>query len=205
MSIVEISAPPGDMPPLHVHRVDDEAWVVLDGEVSFFAGSNDPIRVAAGGAALGRKGVAHTYRVESHEPARILAICTPGDFAAFVIAASQPVDRAELPPPPPGPPTEAEVTAVTALAAEHGIELLGLPGALPGDAACSLTHLRGRALRQRRLRPGHPTTRRGMHRASVLLHRHTGPGVQGLWTRIFERPAMPRTTPRFIRSERRRD
>ena len=56
------------------------------------------------------------------------------DFAAFVIAASQPADRAELPPPPPGPPTEAEVAAVTELAAEHGIDLLGPPGALPGDA-----------------------------------------------------------------------
>ena len=134
MSIVEISAPPGDMPPLHVHRVDDEAWVVLDGEVTFFAGNNEPISVAAGGAAFGPKGVAHTYRVEGDGPARILAICTPGDFAAFVIAASQPAARPELPPPPLAPPTEAEVAAVTALAAEHGIELLGPPGALPGDA-----------------------------------------------------------------------
>jgi hypothetical protein len=41
MSIVEISSPPGDMPPLHVHRTDEEAWVVLEGEVSLFAGSND--------------------------------------------------------------------------------------------------------------------------------------------------------------------
>jgi hypothetical protein len=65
----------------------------------------------------------------------MLAICTSGDFAAFVIAASQPADRAELPPPPPGPPTEAEGAAVAALAAEHGIELLGPPGALPGDVA----------------------------------------------------------------------
>jgi quercetin dioxygenase-like cupin family protein len=134
MSIVEIAAPPGDMPPLHVHRTDDEAWVVLEGEVSFFAGSNEPIRVAAGGVAFGPRGVAHTYRVESDVPARILAVCTPGDFAAFVIAASQPADRAELPPPPPGAPSEAEVAAVTALAAEHGIDLLGPPGALPGDA-----------------------------------------------------------------------
>jgi hypothetical protein len=103
--------------------------------VSFFAGKNEPISVAAGGVAVGLKGVAHTYRVEGDGPARILVICTPGDFAAFVIAASQPAERAELPPPPLGPPpTEAEVAAVTALAAEHGIELLGPPGALPGDA-----------------------------------------------------------------------
>ena len=133
MSIVEITAPPGDMPPLHVHRADDEAWFVLEGEVSFFAGSNEPVRVAAGGAAFGPKEVPHTYRVESDGPARMLAICTPGHFAAFVIEASQPAERPELPPPPSGPPTEAEVAAITALAAEHGIDLLGPPGALPDD------------------------------------------------------------------------
>ena len=134
MSIVEITSPPGDMPPLHVHRTDDEAWVVLESEVSFFAGSSEPVRVAAGGVAFGPKGVPHTYRVESDGSARMLAICTPGDFAAFVIAASEPADRAELPPPPAGPPTEAEGTALAAPASEHGIDLLGPPGALPGDA-----------------------------------------------------------------------
>ena len=63
----------------------------------------------------------------SDGPARMLAICTSGDFAAFVIAASRPAERAELPPPPPGPPTEAEVAAVTALAAEHGIDFSARP------------------------------------------------------------------------------
>jgi mannose-6-phosphate isomerase-like protein (cupin superfamily) len=132
MSIVDISAPPGDMPPLHVHRADDEAWAILEGEVSFFVGSNEPVRVAAGGVAFGPKGVPHTYRVESDGPARMLAICTPGDFGAFVIAASQPAESPELPPPPPGPPSEAELAEITELAREHGIELLGPPGALPG-------------------------------------------------------------------------
>ena len=134
MSIVDISAPPGDMPPLHVHQVDDEAWAVLEGEVSFFVGSNEPVRVAAGGVAFGPSGIPHTYRVESDRPARVLAICTPGDFAAFVIAASRPAERPELPPPPPGPPSEAEVGEITELAREHGIELLGPPGAMPGEA-----------------------------------------------------------------------
>ena len=67
-SIVEISSPPGDMPPLHVHRTDDEAWVVLEGEVSFFAGSNEPIRLAAGGVAFGPKGVAQ--RIASNRMGR---------------------------------------------------------------------------------------------------------------------------------------
>jgi quercetin dioxygenase-like cupin family protein len=130
LSIVELVGPPGDMPPLHRHRTDDEAWYVLEGEMSFHVGTEQPVRLSAGGLAFGPKGVPHTYRVESPTPARWLAVCTPGDFEPFVVAASRPADRAELPPPH-GPPSEDEVAAVTALAARHEIEMLGPPGALP--------------------------------------------------------------------------
>lgn len=133
MSIVGFAGPPGDMPPLHLHRTDDEAWYVLEGEMSFFVGGEQPIRVKAGGLAFGPKGVPHTYRVESGEQACWLAICTPGDFERFVVAASRPAERAELPPMT-EPPSEAEIVAVTVLAAEHGVELLGPPGVLPGRA-----------------------------------------------------------------------
>ena len=134
MSVVEFLTPPGDMPPLHLHNTDDEVWAILEGEVSFFVGNNDPVRVGAGGVAFGPKGVVHTYRVESDEPARMLVTCTPGDFAGFVAEASRPAERPELPPHPPGPPSDEEVAAIGELAAKHGIELLGPPGALPGDA-----------------------------------------------------------------------
>ena len=60
-------------------------------------------------------------------------MCTPGDFERFVLAASHPAERPELPPMH-GPPTEAEVAAFGALAAEHGIDILGPPGALPASA-----------------------------------------------------------------------
>jgi hypothetical protein len=132
MSIVELLGPPGDMPPLHFHRTDDEAWVVLEGEMSFFIGSDEPVSVSAGAVAFGPKGVAHSYRVESGGPARWLAVCAPGEFAEFVVAASRVAERAELPPLP-GPPSEDEVAATGALADAHGIELLGPPGALPGS------------------------------------------------------------------------
>jgi mannose-6-phosphate isomerase-like protein (cupin superfamily) len=130
MSIVELVGPTGDMPPLHLHRTDDEAWYVLEGEMSFFVGDEQPIRVSAGALAYGPKGVPHAYRVESSTPARWLAVCTPGDFERFVVAASHPAELAELPPPH-GPPTQEEIAAVAVLAAEHHIELLGPPGTLP--------------------------------------------------------------------------
>jgi quercetin dioxygenase-like cupin family protein len=130
MSVIELVGPAGDMPPLHLHRTDDEAWYVLEGEMTFFVGSNEPVVVQAGGLAFGPKGVPHTYRVESSGPARWLAVCTPGDFEQFVVAASRPAERAELPPMV-DPPGEEEIAAVTALAADHQIELLGPPGTLP--------------------------------------------------------------------------
>jgi mannose-6-phosphate isomerase-like protein (cupin superfamily) len=130
MSIVELLGPPGDMPPLHLHHTDDEAWYVLEGEMSFYVRGEHPVLVSAGGLAFGPKGVPHTYRVESSRPARWLALCTPGDFEPFVVAASQPAEQAELPTPH-GPPSQEQIATVAALAAQHHIELLGPPGALP--------------------------------------------------------------------------
>jgi mannose-6-phosphate isomerase-like protein (cupin superfamily) len=133
MSVVDFMCPPGDMPPLHVHRNDDEVWAILEGEVSFWVGPNDPVRVPAGGVAFGPKGVPHTYRIEGNQPARMLVTCTPGEFSKFVDAASRPAERPELPPEPEGPPSEEDLAAMGQLAASHGIDLLGPPGALPGD------------------------------------------------------------------------
>jgi quercetin dioxygenase-like cupin family protein len=130
ISVIELAGPPGDMPPLHLHRADDEAWYVLEGEMSYFVGGYEPTRIGAGDIAFGPKGVPHTYRVEGDQDARWLAICTPGDFERFVLAASRPAEGPGLPPHG-DPPSEQEVAAITALAAKHGIELLGPPGALP--------------------------------------------------------------------------
>ena len=101
--------------------------------MSFFVGTDPPVRRAAGSLAFGPKGIPHTYRVESSGPARWLAVCTPGDFTEFVLAASRRAESATLPPPPATPPSEDEVAAITAQAREHGIELLGPPGTLPGE------------------------------------------------------------------------
>src|SRR6516162_3979647 len=50
-SLVEISAAKGSMPPLHVHRRDDETFYVLDGEIRLFVG-DDELLLDAGRAAL---------------------------------------------------------------------------------------------------------------------------------------------------------
>jgi quercetin dioxygenase-like cupin family protein len=117
--LVESSGPRGDMPPLHKHHSDDEAFYVLDGRLTLFAGDR-AIDLPAGACAFAPRGVAHTYRVES-ESARWLVMGSPAGFERFVrdvAEAGSGVGPAEL----------------TEIAGRHGIELLGPPGVLPTES-----------------------------------------------------------------------
>lgn len=125
VGIVEMVGRQGDMPPLHAHHDADEVFYVLEGRLSVFVGG-EHVELSAGESACGPKGVPHAYRVESGE-ARWLAVAAPGGFERFVLAASEPAPADEL------PPADREINGgeLGRLAAEHGIELLGPPGALP--------------------------------------------------------------------------
>ena len=127
-SVIEMLAPPGDQPPLHVHHASDEGFYVLEGEVSVWVG-DERRTVRPGEFALGPAGVPHTYRVTSVVPARILVTSSNGSFARFVRAYGEPAPRRELPVLD-GPP---DVERLGRLAADNGIELLGPPGMLPAD------------------------------------------------------------------------
>jgi quercetin dioxygenase-like cupin family protein len=126
-SLVELAGPQGDMPPLHLHRDEDEAFFVLEGTLTLFL-ADDEIRLEAGESAVAPRGVPHVYRVDSPR-ARWLGVASP-TFAEFVLAASVPAEAETLPTVPPAfSPDE-----LGALAAAHGIEILGPPGTLPSSA-----------------------------------------------------------------------
>jgi len=61
---------------MHIHRGDDEAWYVLTGALGF---SLDGVEstVPAGGAAMAKAGVAHTYWNAASTPTRYLIVMTP--------------------------------------------------------------------------------------------------------------------------------
>jgi quercetin dioxygenase-like cupin family protein len=115
----------GDMPPLHVHHRDDEAFYVLDGKLTLFVGG-EQIVLGPGQAALAPREVPHAYRVESAE-ARWVVITTPAGFDAFVREVAEPAPAEDLPPP--GRPIDP--AALAQAAAKVGIEILGPPGSLP--------------------------------------------------------------------------
>ena len=115
----------GDMPPLHVHRRDDETFYVIEGELSVFV-PDEQIVLGPGQAAFAPRDVPHTYRVESDE-ARWLVITTPAGFDAFVREIADPAPADELPP----AGREVDPAVLGPAAARVGIEILGPPGALP--------------------------------------------------------------------------
>ena len=125
IAIVEIDARRGDMPPLHVHRREDEIFYVLDGRLSLHL-PDGSLEIGPGQAAFAPRDVPHAYRVES-DTARWLAIATPAGFDAFVREVGEPAPEDALPP-------EGRVhdpARLAEISARYGIELLGPPGTLP--------------------------------------------------------------------------
>jgi quercetin dioxygenase-like cupin family protein len=126
LGIVELTGASGDTPPLHVHTDEDETFYVLEGEVTVYIAGRDAVVLGAGQAAFAPRGVPHTYVVTSSAPARWLGTSTGQQFASFVEALSTPAPEPTLP-----SNVEIDPGHVAEVAARHGIELLGPPGALP--------------------------------------------------------------------------
>jgi quercetin dioxygenase-like cupin family protein len=79
VGIVESVMLPGAAgPPLHKHDFD-EAFYVLDGQVTFHLGG-ELVTVGAGGHAFAPGGEPHTLANRGAEPARFLIVFTPAGF-----------------------------------------------------------------------------------------------------------------------------
>jgi mannose-6-phosphate isomerase-like protein (cupin superfamily) len=61
---------------LHVHHSDDEAWIVLEGELGFRVGEQERT-VRAGESLLVEHGTPHSYWNPASAPARYLLVMTP--------------------------------------------------------------------------------------------------------------------------------
>jgi quercetin dioxygenase-like cupin family protein len=120
MTIVEMWEPPGAQAPLHVHHREDEAFWILEGDVSIQVG-DETIEASAGDYAFGPRDIPHTYKV-GDTGCRMLFICTPGGFEGLVRDMSVPAQARTLPPPSDEQP---DFERLSAIVGRHGCELLG--------------------------------------------------------------------------------
>lgn len=109
-ALTEVVAGPDDMPPLHVHRRDDETFYVLAGGLTVWVGS-EIVEAGPGTCVHLPRNIAHTYRTAPEGSTRWLVISSPAGFeAVFEHMEAEPVGQ---------------------LFVDHGIEVLGPAGTTP--------------------------------------------------------------------------
>jgi len=123
--LVESLSPKGTEPPRHVHSQEDEAFYLLEGEITFYIG-DETYEATPGMFVSAPRGVPHSYTFETEE-IRMLVLVAPGGFEEFFRPpqSSEPARALEVPPPAEGPP---DVPALVAALEHYGVEVVGPPG-----------------------------------------------------------------------------
>ena len=95
LGVNEMIMSPGEEPPLHVHKNEDEWFYMLEGEVTFHVGGENYLGKSGAFVSFPR-GIPHTFTIESPQ-ARFLTLNTPDGFEKmFELAPKTPeeADRA---------------------------------------------------------------------------------------------------------------
>ncbi len=117
--LIEQFAPVGAGSPYHVHRVEDETFYVIDGELEFISGDTR-FKGGAGTTVFLPKNIPHGFRVVGGSPSRLLVLASPGGFEGFIAEVGEPAAELVLP-----KPSAPDVGKLVTLAAKYRIEILG--------------------------------------------------------------------------------
>ena len=102
----------GEGPPPHIHRDEEEAFYVLEGEMGVRVGDR-VVRAAKGAFVLIPRGVVHTFWNVGPTPAKQLVIVSPAGFEGFL----QETDGASI----------SDVDRYTAAAQKYNVEIVEPP------------------------------------------------------------------------------
>ncbi|HET8587191.1 MAG TPA: cupin domain-containing protein [Candidatus Limnocylindria bacterium] len=106
--------------PRHIHRQEDEAWFVLDGDITFQCGDRQ-LHVERGGWIFAPRNVPHTFKV-GNAGARALTLTSPSGFAEFVAEMGEPATELIIPR---AAPVDEQLLAQ--VATRYGVEIVGPP------------------------------------------------------------------------------
>jgi quercetin dioxygenase-like cupin family protein len=119
-SVVEWVSEPGvPGPPLHIHRVTDEAFYVLEGTFGFLAGGRT-FEGGAGAFVFAPKGLEHTYWNEGKTPAKMLITISPPGFERYFEELAEGLEAA-------GGDEQAAMSVRKALSEKYDIDVVGPP------------------------------------------------------------------------------
>ncbi|MAT14098.1 MAG: cupin [Planctomyces sp.] len=115
----EAIVPPGSGPPPHIHSREEESFLVLEGEMTFYLGEERI--VAEAGTFLNMPiGSLHRFKNESEKMARMIISVAPAGIEEMFFEVGQPLaDDATTAP----PPSEADIHKLLEAAPRYGVEI----------------------------------------------------------------------------------
>lgn len=115
--VLDLSIPPGPgVTPLHVHHRNDEAILVIEGEVTVQLGDERHV-LAPGEFVNAPSGLPHTYRNTGDGPARAIFVMSPGNNWKYLEEAAEhgPVED------------DSDIERLLPILEAHGVEVVGPP------------------------------------------------------------------------------
>ena len=119
-TVIEWSAPAGFGPPLHAHGREDEAFYIIDGQISVECGGKR-FTAGPGDFTFLPRGIPHTFLV-TRGPVRGLQITAPAGFEEFIAEAGRPAQGPGLP-----ELAEPDIARLAAAGQRYGHQILGPP------------------------------------------------------------------------------
>ena len=116
VTVIEFAPKRGLEPPPHTHTKEDEAYYVIDGEVTFRVG-DESFEARPGSYVFLPRGIQHEWHIHTPE-ARVLMIFMPSGMEDFFKALADPVEGDDLHN---APQTRPNMAQMRALADEYGL------------------------------------------------------------------------------------
>jgi mannose-6-phosphate isomerase-like protein (cupin superfamily) len=127
-SLIEQVAPVGFAPPMHIHHAEDEAFYILEGQATYFAGDK-VIHTEAGSYVYLPRDVPHSFLVGGSSPVRLLQWTYPAGVEKFFIELGIPTSDLILPPPASPEMLKTGIERLLELAPKYQLEIVGPPPA----------------------------------------------------------------------------
>jgi quercetin dioxygenase-like cupin family protein len=119
-TMIEAIASPGNGPPLHLHKNEDETLYVLEGDIEILNGDKGILKAKPGAVAFVPKGTVHRFRCTGDRTGRLLLVYTPGGIEGSFRESGRPATGDG-----PAPPLDPEEIARTEKAGpRYGLEVV---------------------------------------------------------------------------------
>lgn len=114
-TLVELRCPGEFGPPPHVHAIEDEAFYVLDGDLTVWCGERE-WTTGPGGFVFVPKGIVHAFKTGA-SGVQMLQITTPAQFERYARDMGEPARELRLP-----EPRQPDIGQVLEVGRRYGIE-----------------------------------------------------------------------------------